>query len=183
MKLNYFGIAGAIIVFVSIALPWWTVSETALGLGATYNWYLYNAGTYGAGLNLWYNWVALLLVILGGIIGIAGSILPDNKKMLMGGGILALLSIIIFAAGLQTDLSSHNLPFGIFSSGTLFSVSFSTYLSYGFWLTLVAAIIMLIAMRYPKLATQAPAPPPSSPLQPPSQPPLPTETYKSADIN
>jgi hypothetical protein len=180
MKLNYFGIAGAIIVFVSIALPWWTVSETVLGLGTTSNWYLYNAGVYGTGLNLWYNWVALLLVILGGIIGLAGSILPDEKKMLMGGGLLALVSIIIFAAGLQTDLSSHNSPFGIFFSGTiyttLYSVSVSTYLSYGFWLTLVAAIIMLIATRYPKLATQAPALPPSSPPQPPSQPPLPTET-------
>jgi len=177
MKLNYIGIIGAIIAFVSIALPWWTVSETSFGFGTTSNWFLYNAGTSGAGLNLWYNWVALLLVILAGIIGLAGSIIPDDKKMLMGGGILALLSIIIFAAGLQTDLSSHNSTFGVFSSGTMFGVaSFSTYLSYGFWLTLVAAIIMLVAMRYPKVGPQAPAPPPSPP--PPT-----TGTQEFADIN
>jgi hypothetical protein len=154
MKLNYVGIVGAIIAFISIALPWWTVSV----LGATGNWYLYNAGDYGAGLNLWYNWVALLLIILGGVVGLAGSTMLNGKKMLIGGGLLALLSIIIFAAGLQMDLSSHNALVGIFSTGT-----YSTYLSYGFWLALVAAIIMLVAMRYSKPTSQTPSPQPSPP--------------------
>jgi hypothetical protein len=156
MKLNYVGIVGAILAFVSIALPWWTVSVS----GATGDWYLYNAGDYGAGLDLWYNWVALLLIILGGVIGLVGTIMPNGKKMLIGGGLLALLSIIIFAAGLQMDLSSHTSTFGIFSSGTIYGISFSTYLSYGFWLALVATVIMLVAMRYPKPTPRAPSPPP-----------------------
>jgi hypothetical protein len=175
MKLNYFGIVGAVLAFVSIALPWWTVSVSAGIAGGTGNWYLYNAGTYGTGLNLWYDWLALLLVILGGITGLAGSIIPNVKKMLIGGGILALLSIIIFAVGLQNDLSSHTSPLGvslnIFSSSSFsiygFSYSYSTYLSFGFWLALIAAIIMLVAMRYPKPTPEAPSAPPSQPPPPP----------------
>jgi len=151
MKLNDVGIIGAILAFVSVALPWWTVSI----FGATGNWYLYNTGDYGIGLNLWYNWVASLVIILAGIIGAAGSIIPNFKKMLIAGGILAFLSIIIFAVGLQTDLSSHNAIVGIFSTG-----SYTTYLSYGFWLALVSGIIMSVAMRYPKPTPQTP---PSSP--------------------
>jgi hypothetical protein len=138
-------------------------------MSGTYNWYLYNAGTYGTGLTLWYDWVALLLVILSGIIGFAGSIMQNLKKLLIGGGILSLLSIIIFAVGLQLDLSSHNsselgISLNVFSSGSIsVGFSYSTYLSFGFWLALVAAIIMLVAMRYPKPTAQAPSPPPSPP--------------------
>lgn len=167
MKLNIIGIVGAIIAFVSIALPWWTVSVSAEFTSGTGNWYLYNAGAYGTGLSLWYDWVALLFVILGGIIALAGSIMENVKKLLIGGGILSLLSIIIFAVGLQLDLSSHTsselgISLNVFSSGSFsYGFSYSTYLSFGFWLALVAAIIMFVAMLYPKPIPQAPSPSPS----------------------
>lgn len=154
MKLNYVGIVGAILAFVSIALPWWT--ESALGL--SYDLKLYDAGTLGSTLNYWYGWVALVFVLLGGLLGLAGSVMSNGKKIVMGGGILALIAIIVFPVGFQMDLMRLNATIGIFNSGTI-----SAYLSYGFWLALVAAIIMLVAMRYPKPTAQAPSPSPSPP--------------------
>lgn len=162
MKLNYIGIIGAIIALISLALPWWTVSASSGGIRLTYNWNLYDAGTYGTGMNLWYNWLTLLFVILAGILGLVGSIMPNGKKILMGGGLLALLAIIIFPVGLQTDLSSNNSPVSIFSSTTISEISYSTYLSFGFWLALVSAIIMFVAAT--KATTKAaPMPPPVPP--------------------
>ncbi|MGA3192412.1 MAG: hypothetical protein ABSD73_07845 [Candidatus Bathyarchaeia archaeon] len=154
MKLNYIGIVGAIIAFVSIALPWWT--ESAGGL--SYDLKLYDAGILGATLNYWYGWVALLFVVLGGVLGLAGSVMSNGKRIVMGGGILALIAIIIFPVGFQMDLMRLNATISIFNSGTV-----SAYLSYGFWLALVAAIIMLVAMRYPKPTAQAPSAPPPTP--------------------
>jgi len=162
MKLNYFGIVGAILAFVSIALPWWT--ESAFGLN--YDLKLFDQGTFST-LNNWYGWVALLLVLIGGIMGLWGSVMSDGKKILMGGGLLAFIAIIIFPIGLQTDLMRLNAPFGIFFNGTISSVNVSTYLTYGFWLALVAAIIMLIAIRYPGPTAQAPSPSVSPPPTPP----------------
>jgi hypothetical protein len=154
MKLNYIGIVGAIIAFVSIALPWWT--ESAGGL--SYDLKLYDAGILGATLNYWYGWVALLFVVLGGVLGLAGSVMSNGKRIVMGGGMLALIAIIIFPVGFQMDLMRLNATISIFNSGTV-----SAYLSYGFWLALVAAIIMLVAMRYPKPTAQAPSAPPPTP--------------------
>jgi hypothetical protein len=157
MKLNYIGIVGAILAFVSIALPWWT--ESALGF--SYDLKLYDQGTFST-FNYWYGWLALVLVLLGGLLGLAGSVMSSGKKIVMGGGILALIAIIVFPVGFQMDLMRLNFPIGMFG-GTISGVSFSAYLSYGFWLALVAAIIMLVAMRYPKPAAQAPSAPPPTP--------------------
>ncbi len=158
MKPNYIGIVGAIIAFISLALPWWTVSASYLGTGVTYNWNLYDAGTYGTGMNLWYNWVAILLVVLAGIVGLAGSIMQNGKKILMGGGLLAVLALIIFPVGLQMDLSSTNAPVGLFSSTSVSGISYSTYLSFGFWLALVSAIIMLVAAMRTTKTSPTPSP-------------------------
>jgi hypothetical protein len=140
--------------------------------------YPYQATALGisAPLNLWYGWAALAFIVLGGLLGIVGSLMAhaqNGKMLLMGGGVLALLSIIIFAVGLQSDLSSLSgvtggLSIGLFTIppvtiGTGGSaISYSTYLSYGFWLALASAIIMLVAMgRKPK--ENVPAPPPPQP--------------------
>ena len=158
MKPNYIGIVGGILAFISLALPWWTAS-TIVG---NVDLYLYQMTTPVGGFTLpaeelWYCWTALALGVIGGLLGIVGSVTAYGKKLLVGGGALALLSIIIFAAGLQMHLSGLEAPFGLFSSGE----GYSTYLSYGFWLALVAAIIMFVATRK-KPAPIVPTPPPPS---------------------
>jgi hypothetical protein len=162
MKLNYVGIVGALLAFVSIALPWWTESL----FGFNYDLKLFDQGNFPT-LNYWYGWLALLLLVIGGILGLAGSVMSNGKKTVMGGAILALIAIIIFPIGLQTDLMRLNAPFGVFFSGTISGVGYSTYLSYGFWFALVAAIIMFVAVLYSKPTPEAPSPPPSQPPPPP----------------
>ncbi|MEM0007007.1 MAG: hypothetical protein QXR89_01905 [Candidatus Bathyarchaeia archaeon] len=206
MKVNYVGIIGGILAFISLALPWWTMNMSISAGGeipipgpysVDISIYPYK-GTVSASImgipismdisiNVWYGWAALVLVVVGGILGILGSIISGNKVMLVVGGILALLSIIIFAAGLQIELSQGmsippptgtgtplQLPaLGLFSSGSFVlmdvPVNYSTYLSFGFWIALIAAILMFVAMRKaekvapPPTPVEAPAPPPPPP--------------------
>lgn len=157
------GLVGVIILFISLALPWWTMVLTPSGTG--------NAGYSGnvvvypyqatASLNppgssliirtdFWYGWLALAFVILGGMLAIAGSLLRGARVMLVGGGLMALLSIVIFALGLQSDLSGSTFAegwpaLGLFASGTFGGYAYTTYLSYGFWLALAATIIIFFA--------------------------------------
>ena len=166
LKPNFKGIVGAIMAFISLALPWWTItidnSPVVYG-GTSYSISIYTYQTtvitnFGLsihlGISTWYAWVALVLIVLGGLLGIAGSLVQNARRMLAAGGLFALLSTIIFAAGLQielskspvfSDISVGSTRVGLFSSG-IFStggIHFTTYLSFGFWLALVAAVIML----------------------------------------
>jgi len=184
LKPNYIGIVGGILAFISLALPWWTMAMSSSIMGVAYSIdvsvYPYQATASAMGVSvtvtmqLWFGWAALVLVVLGGLFGIVGSVISDKQKMLLVAcGVLVLLSIIIFAAGLQSELSKAppvpGLPtVALFSSGSYsymgVSMNYSTYLSFGFWLSLVAAIIMFVAsMRKPVKAVPAPPPPPPLP--------------------
>lgn len=87
--------------------------------------YPYQARVGGMGISLpvtmdlWFGWVALALVVLGGLLGIVGSVKSDKARMmLVVGGVLALLSIVVFALGLQIELSKAP-PVLRFSRGRL----------------------------------------------------------------
>ncbi len=163
LKLNYIGIVAGILAFVSIALSWWTISASATGYPTTSSdLYLYQVGTVsGLVIEAWFVWAALALIIIGGILAIVGSVIAKGKRILLGGGVLALLSIIIFAVGLQMELSRLGAPFGLFSSisqtvGDI-TINYSTYLSFGFWIALVAAILCFVAyIKHPMETVTAP---------------------------
>lgn len=183
LKPNLLGLIGGVIAFISLVLPWWamTLSASALGFSysATVSIYPYQATASTMGfsstvsVNLWYGWAALALIIVGGILGIAGSLVTKGRIVILVGGLLALLSIIIFAVGLQSELSQP-LGFGLpqaslFSSGTYAGLAnYVAYLSFGFWIALVSAIIMLVASARktaqvpPSMPTPTPPPPPQS---------------------
>lgn len=182
MKQNIIGIIGAIIAFISLALPWWTMSISSSIGGISYTGdasiYPYQARVSFMGFSmavdhtLWYGYVALALVVLGGLLGIVGSVAQKGRMMLLGGGALALLSIIVFVAGLQLDLSTALMSgwpvVGLFGSGTYSptegsAMNYTTYLSFGFWIALVAGIMMLVASRK-KPVQAAPPPPPPPPI-------------------
>ena len=163
MKPNYIGIVGGILAFISLVLPWWTVLASVLGITVSVDLYLYQVSGLGTTIGVsieqsWYMWAALVLVIVAGLLGIVGSI-KYGKQLLVGGGALVLLSIIIFAAGLQIQLSGEGAPFGLFSFGE----GYSTYLSFGFWLALVAAVVMFVASRRKSVEAVVPPPPPPPP--------------------
>lgn len=159
MKINYIGIVAGILAFVSIALPWWTMSVTVDSTSESWSVYLYqqtvSTGT-APNLNMWYAWAALGIIVISGILLIVGSVTSMGKKLLVGGGVLALISIIIFAVGLQMDLSDlFSGTVGLFSAPS----PASAYLTFGFWLALVAMILAFVAyVRHPKEAAPPPAP-------------------------
>jgi hypothetical protein len=181
LKPNVIGIVGGIIAFISLVLPWWTI---AMSIGAgmvfseTYSIYPYQVTASADGVSMavtvdiWYGGAALALVILGGFLGVMGSLVRTTRLILVVGGIFALLSVIVFAAGLQSELSNSTFMSGwpsiaLFSSGTMavgyLGYSYTAYLSFGFWLALASAIIMLIASsRKPKTS---PPPPPTPDLE------------------
>jgi hypothetical protein len=175
LKPRYLGIAGAIIAFVSYALPWWT---TTLSLGVSYSLYVNEAAaSFPASMNLWYAWTALAVIIIGGVLGILGSLVQSTRLVLLVGGMLALLSVAIFAVGLQNQLSDLGSSFwgltfsggptvGLFSSGSYSGVDYATYLSFGFWLALISAILMLAACRK-RPVTIGPTAQPPQPVPPP----------------
>ena len=180
LKPNYIGIVGAIIAFISLILPWWTMSVSYSIFSVSYSVdvsiYLYQTTTGAitfALANSWYLWAALALVIIGALLALAGSVMGKGRMMLIGGGALTIIGIIVFAAGLMMDLSNVSgfSGIGLFNSGTISagefgSMNFSTYLSYGFWLALVAAIIMFIGAFWKpkeKMATPPTAPPAPTP--------------------
>lgn len=175
LKPNIIGIVGGILAFVSLALPWWTMSVSSLGISVDVSVYPYMASVAGFGsaaISLWYGWLALVLVLIGGLLGIVGSVTPGKAKMLSVGGALALVSIIIFAVGLQLELLQGLLGTGsanvyLFGSGSIASggveVGYFAYLSFGFWIALVAAILMFVASRKKPAAAVTAFPPPPPP--------------------
>lgn len=179
MKPNIIGVVGGILAFVSLALPWWTlsVSSAVSGFGnisvdvSIYPYMASMAGLGAAAMELWFGWIALALIIVGGLLGIIGGLKPDKTKMLLIGGALALVSIIIFAAGLQIVLLQGlgiDSSIFLFGGGSLSAseygadVNYFAYLSFGFWIALVAAIMMFAASRK-KPAQIAGFPPPPPP--------------------
>jgi hypothetical protein len=171
LKINIIGIIGAIIALIGLVLPWWTMTfsvTTGINLSYSASIYLYQTTASGIGtsvtgpMNLWYGWVAFILLVLGIFFGIAGSLIPA-RVILVISVILALLSIIVFAAGLQSNLSSTTglSGIGLFSSGSFFGYSYMTYLSFGFWFALIGAIVMLAAsLKKPKAVSPTVIPPP-----------------------
>lgn len=162
LKLNYLGIVGGILAFISIGGSWWTMTmkmTTLTGeVSSSADLFLYEARKAGLPVALpielgWFSWAALALLIIGGIIGIVSSLgivgsvtKKFGKKLPVFGGVFALLSMIIFAVGLQMQLSS--VPgLGLFSDGNLVGWSYSTGLSIGFWLALIATIVTFAALR------------------------------------
>lgn len=179
------GIVGAIVAFLSIVLPWWTLIMSASVYEINYSFegsvYLYQTTVTSnipyvpsgsQSMDRWWGWAALALVIAGGVLGIIGSITVFGKRLLISGGVLILLAMIIFAVCLQNELSSIMMPIpdmeiALFSSGTFMEMlNYSSYLTFGFWLALISAILMFIALTKHPTETAPPPPPEAPPLAP-----------------
>lgn len=168
MKKNILGVVGCILGFLGLALPWWTMDVNVGGthVGATA--YLYQVATSSGSYSFnvvslgWYASASLVLLLVGSILVLIASLFVANGRLiLLVGALLALVGLIVFPAGLQASFSS--LPsiygsfggIGLFSSGSMsvlgYSISYSTYLTFGFWLFAAAVFFMFLAWaRYPE---------------------------------
>ena len=99
---------------------------TTLGESLSYSYSMYPYQTTASGygmttiiqMNYWYGWAAFALLVVGAVLAIALSLIPRARLILTLGGILAVLSLTVFAVGLWHDLSTSGISgLGVFSSG------------------------------------------------------------------
>jgi len=181
LKPNYLGIVGGILALVSLALPWWTMSISfsngpyrSVDLSI-----LYTASQNDVVARLEPNWypeqyvffglLAIFIMVMGGATAIVSGVRPDMLKNFRRGTFI-LISIISFVIGLELILYRWIGWLNVFLFGSdeviiigehVEFVSYSSYLSFGFWLALAAAIIIFVAFRKkPVRAAVAPQPSP-----------------------
>ena len=150
MKLNIIGLIAAILAFISIVLPWYSLTSSYGSLNYSLLDFI-NAVQVS-----WYVWGALALIVIGGLLGLLGSFIigRNGKNLLMVAGILAILSPIIFAGGFVSE--------GATLFGSVLGVTY--FLSAGFFLALIAGILMFISLKkHPMVAEAVPL----APLAPP----------------
>lgn len=167
-KVNLVSILAGTLVLISVFLPWWGVDGTAFGFsGSIVKWSLWSqpyTGDTGSSLTLAQaqaiQTMGLLSVLVWGLalitaaIAFLGSFAP-NKQYLAAGFAGAVLAIIVYAGAVSATLSNlcrgsgsatcTSGPVGsAFSSGVAVSWGFQI----GFYLSLVGAIFMLIAIIF-----------------------------------
>lgn len=146
LKLNVLCVISAILAFISLALPWWVLTADGMPL-SIFPWGI-SHGWLGPMHYAFVFYSALALIVTSGILALISSARAGSKKMLSA-GILALLSLVTFIGGLEslilTKFPRVNSPFywGPYDGG----LQAFAYLSSGFWLALVAAIIAFVAYK------------------------------------
>lgn len=170
-KLNYVGILGGILAFVALIMPWWTetASVPVMGLGDStaidFPLYLYealaavlaNPPTRVVTLDPWFCWATLALAALAALLAVLGSATSGKGKwILVIGGVVALLSIVVFAVGLQSELSRTASGVDLFTAASGTWGTLTAYPSFGFWGAFVAAVLMLAAARRSAVPTTVP---------------------------
>lgn len=184
MKLNYFGLVAAVLAFVSLALSWFTVTATSLdgSITMSYTAYLYMVQGTVNGMSasvfpyVWFVLAALALILITAVACLAGSFLAGRrgKLLLLAAGILALLALVVFGAGLfNSDFANPALepqtimnlfPKGSFGQITADIAAQNDYnlgwdMSYGFWLAIGSAIFAFVAAVAPSLMAKKAAAP------------------------
>jgi hypothetical protein len=179
LKLNYVGVVAAVLAFVGLLLPWFTVTLTSVdgAINMDFSVYLYqiqgtvNGVSATSFANVWFVWGALALIIITAICCLVGSFFTGRKGqvLLLMAGIFALLSAVVFGAGLlnssysNTDTEPASVM-GLFPSNAFAPITADTamqnsydiawWLSYGFWLTIVGAIMAFVGAVTPSLLSK-----------------------------
>jgi hypothetical protein len=169
LKVNFVGIAGCILAFISIIFPWFTAyGYRGFTIITEYKYQLYlcqtvtSTGLFGSSGEVQTvqpyetTLLVLALLIVGSVLCLISSIYWKGKLMLVS-GILTLSSIIIFVFFMSMNLEA-------LARAYISGYTFSSYLDTGFWLALVGAILMFgsLAVRSKDKVTSPPLPPPTS---------------------
>jgi predicted lysophospholipase L1 biosynthesis ABC-type transport system permease subunit len=109
-------------------------------------------------LDLWFCWATLALAALAALWAIAGSAVSGRGRwMLVIGGVVALISIIVFGVGLYNELSRTGSRLDLFNMVSSSWGTITTYLSFGFWAALLAAATMLSAAKRSSVTRAVPS--------------------------
>ena len=179
MKTNFVGLVAGLLAIAGLALPLFTVNSTSAinSTNMDFTVYLYqiqgtvNGVSATAFPGVWFVYGALALVSVSVICCFVGSFLVGRKGqlVLLVAGIMALMSMVTFSSGLlMSDYavaeSEPAAVMGFFQSNAFgitadqameISYSFVWSLGYGFWLTIVAAIVAFVGAVAPSLSKKA----------------------------
>ncbi len=166
LHVNWIGIVAAITTFISSLVPWWTMTVAHRWLDSGFRGdlfiYLYRVefvslleSVEQTTMNLLYCWIAFAIILSAGSLILIGSMISkkSGKTVIIIAAVLALLSVVIFGAGLSIELSqvppSPDLPQVGFLSSSSFTFmgmpyfNYSTYPTFGFWMALISAMLAL----------------------------------------
>ena len=138
--LGIIGIVGAILMIVGVFLAWAELNILGVSLGTISGWDIFSNSDSGKIVS--YSFTPLVALI-GGILAIVLMVIPtfaNTDTMKKASNILGIISIIIAIAVIVLGILFMTQSWDVLGK----SISMMNYIQYGFWLTLIGAIITAI---------------------------------------
>lgn len=144
LKINYVGIIGCVIAFVSMIFPWYSILTQTYMNNTLTQFYLFMKKSpipefFEGWTPQYIRIITLTFVLAGGTLGIVGS-LKKKTHILFSGAICIVFSLILFASVI---VSNGGLLFG--NRGGLGEIQYY-YLDIGYWLATISAIILFSSL-------------------------------------
>ncbi len=139
--LGIIGIVGAILMIVGVFLTWADFNIAGvLSLGTLSGWDIFSNSDVG---NIVDYTFTPLVALIGGILAIVLMVIPtfaNTETMQKASNILGIVSIIIAIAVIVLGILFMTQSWDVLGK----NISMMSYIQYGFWLTLIGAIITAI---------------------------------------
>jgi len=166
LRIDYLGIFAGIIIISSLVFPWWTLRmtipvELPEPTEERISVYPYQVATETVYLNFpdavlmdhLFGWAAFVLIIAAGAAGLIGSFATEKvgNTLLLASGILSVLSMAIFATGIQSELARASpivgFPVSLFTESAPTGITgYYYYYDIGFWVALIGAIVAFVSV-------------------------------------
>ncbi len=138
--LGIIGIVGAILMIVGVFLAWAELNILGVSLGTISGWDIFSNSDVGSIVKYTFT---PLVALIGGILAIVLMVIPtfaNTDSMQKASNILGIISIIIAIAVIVLGILFMTQSWDVLGK----SISMMNYIQYGFWLTLIGAIITAI---------------------------------------
>ena len=138
--LGIIGIVGAILMIVGVFLAWAELNILGVSLGTISGWDIFSNSDVGSIVKYTFT---PLVALIGGILAIVLMVIPtfaNTDSMQKASNILGIITIIVAIAVIVLGILFMTQSWDVLGK----SISMMNYIQYGFWLTLIGAIITAI---------------------------------------
>ena len=138
--LGIIGIVGAILMIVGVFLAWAELNILGVSLGTISGWDIFSNSDVGSIVKYTFT---PLVALIGGILAIVLMVIPtfaNTDSMKKASNILGIICIIVAIAVIVLGILFMTQSWDVLGK----SISMMNYIQYGFWLTLIGAIITAI---------------------------------------
>ncbi|RLI10220.1 hypothetical protein DRO33_05810 [Candidatus Bathyarchaeota archaeon] len=143
---------GSIMAFVSLVLPWWSFSVLFISIGFNLINFITGVTAPGetpapapteAGMASVLIILALVFIVLGGILGLAGSFVSSKAPAAIGGVLIILAPIMFIAAlALVSSATGFNMIWGSVTDPT--GITYRWGISWGVYTAFIAGILTAV---------------------------------------